>query len=653
MESFKEFGFSEQILANLKQMNYEKPTDVQAQAIPALLEKKDVVIQSQTGSGKTSAFGLPIVHGVMTDVPAVQFVVLVPTRELAAQVRDEFVNLCRDTDIKHCAIYGGADMDKQIRALRDGAQIVIGTPGRILDHLRRRTMSFSVVRGVVLDEGDKMLSMGFFPDVQSIFNQLPKLRQTVLSSATFPYVVEQLIYNYMTDPVTISLSTRQMAPDEINHQYCAVQSQEKEGVLLALMEKEQPDRSMIFCNTKTDVKSLQFFLSKAGIEVVGMSSDLTQAQREKTLHRLRSGEIQHMVCTDLAARGIDIPELSHVFIFSSSGDSETYVHRTGRTGRAGKPGTAISLVSTHDLAGFQTALRVNDIEAVEISIPTEEEINQARMEKHFTELEEIGFARDADIRQEYALLAEKLTPEQVKSLLPLLLERFWKPLVMVQPQRRPDPVDSSRPERESRRGRGRRGDRGERGERGERNSERGERSSERSERSSERSERSDKAERSDRNERNERNGGERNERTGSERNSGERSGRGERGRSNRAERGRRRRSPQDRRQDSGERPSRSASGGSRRNKVYETICIGLGRQDGLDEMDLQNILRRQGRARMDDIGDIAMKDHESFVDIGSDSLGSVLAADGKHFKSFEIFISKSPVSLDEARSLKG
>ena len=582
--SFSDYGLSAQILENLAAKNYTEPTDVQARAIPEIMAKKDVVIQSKTGSGKTAAFGLPIINEIKEDVPAVQFLVLVPTRELAAQVRDEITSLSNETPLKLCAIYGGVDMGKQIRALRQGAQVVVGTPGRILDHLKRRTMSFSVVRGVVLDEADKMLSMGFLPDVTTILGYLPKRRQVVMSSATFPFSIEQLIEAYMLDPVKLELSSDDAMPKEVSHFYCPVESKDKEATLLALLEKEQPELSLIFCNTKVEVKSVHYFLTNAGAQAEALSSDLSQSQREKSLKRLRSGISRHMVCTDLAARGIDIPQLSHVFNFSASSDSETYVHRTGRTGRAGKSGKAISLVSTLDLAGFQTALRACEIDITEINTPTEEEITSARSQHHFEYLEGIDFAREADVRDEFARLAERLTADQVKSLLPLLLEQFHRPQqpLVVRADVEPHPPRSEAPARMEREPRDRDRGRGprRRGKPGDRPSRR-----DRPPRSSQPTRREPRSQQP----------------------------------------------PPPREQDA--------------KKTYTTICLGLGRLDGLDEMDVQNILRRQGKTRMDDIGDIAMKDHESFVNIGSSSLENVLAADGKFFKSFEIYIATSPIPL--------
>lgn len=594
METFKELNLSEQIQKNLDTKGYEKPTPIQGKVIPVILEKRDVVMQSQTGSGKTTAFGLPIVQNVMPDVPAVQFVVLVPTRELAFQVYAELQDLAKDTDVKICSIYGGSSMGAQIQALRNGAQIVIGTPGRVLDHLKRRTMSFSVVRGVVLDEADKMLSMGFFQDVQLIFKSLPKRRQTIMSSATFPSSVERLIYQYMHEPARISMSTEDMSPKEIAHQYCSVESNRKEETLLAFLEKEQPAASLIFCNTKIDVKSVHLFLSNAGINVEGLSSDLSQPQRERVLLRLRNGLVHHLVCTDLAARGIDIPNLSHVFIFSSSGDPETYVHRTGRTGRAGKSGKAISLVATLDLASFKQSLRTNQIDATEIQAPSEADILSARVSHELDALAAIDFGKDADVGDEFTQLAEKLSQEQINSLLPVLLANFCRREIPgdVQAYEPPPKQSSSSPEPKDHEQRSRK------------------------------------------------------------RNPRQRKGRRDQ-REGRDSRDRSRRESQSPQKERGRRPQRDSRGprsdtprATGKSDHFERVCLALGRQDGLDEMDLQNILRRQGRARMEDIGDINMGDHESFIQIGSKSLDSVLQADGKHFKQFELFVGKAPKASD-------
>lgn len=555
MENFNEIGLKQPILDNLARMGYETPTDIQSQAIPEIMSNQDTVMQAHTGSGKTAAFGIPLIQSVMPDVPAVQFVILVPTRELAKQVTNELVSLAQDTDVNVVAIYGGTSIDAQFKALGQHAHIVVGTPGRTLDHLKRRTMTMSVVRGLVLDEADKMLSMGFLPEMKLIFQHLPKRHQTIMSSATFPASIEGLIHRYMNDPVRICLSSDQVMPKEIKHLYCTVPLRQKDQALLSFIEKEEPELSLIFCNTKIEVKALSRFLIGAGINAIPLSSDLTQKQRELNLQRLRFGQVNHLVCTDVASRGIDIPNLTHVFIYSTSEDLELYVHRTGRTGRAGKPGIAISLVATVDLPNFIQALKTHGVDAEEIEVPTEEEILATRVAHHIRALETINYAADADIKEEFMRLSEALSEDRIHALFPFLLERFLLPKFTAQEQ---EYISSTTPES-------------------------------RPPRSSS--------------------------------------------------------SPR-------ERPPRGRSKPSGRKRApalrsYTTVCLALGTRDGLKPVDVQNLLKRQGKAEPEDIGRIDMHDHESFVNVGSRSLGNVLAADGKWYRSQEIYVAESPAPLEE------
>ncbi|MCB1052248.1 MAG: DEAD/DEAH box helicase [Acidobacteria bacterium] len=424
---FSELGLNDNLLQNLERLGFANPTEIQVAAIPELLKKVDVVFQSHTGSGKTAAFGLPILQSANATIPATQFVVLVPTRELALQVQGELNRMADGIGLQAIAIYGGASMAGQVEALKKTPQIVVGTPGRILDHLKRRSMNFSVVRGIVLDEADKMLSMGFLPEVQLIFRHLPKRRQVVMSSATFPISIERLIQSYMNEPVRIDVSSDRSSAKEIEHFYCITSNQTKDQTLLAFIEKEQPEQSLIFCNTKIEVKAITQYLVGAGISAMSLSSDLSQKARERNLLQLRKGLVNHLVCTDVAARGIDIPNLTHVFIYSTSEDLETYVHRTGRTGRAGRAGKAISLVSGQDVANYTMALKSNDIQAQEITAPSDDEVLQVRINRKLALLEEINFAQDADIPKEFTVLAESLSAANIKSLLPLLLEKFFRP----------------------------------------------------------------------------------------------------------------------------------------------------------------------------------------------------------------------------------
>jgi ATP-dependent RNA helicase DeaD len=610
---FRELIEHQILLENLAKLGFTTPTPVQEAAIPAICRKQDVVLQSHTGSGKTAAFGLPLLQFVNASVPATQYVVLVPTRELAMQVTLELNRLAEGTGLQAVTIYGGASMQGQIESLRRTPQLVVGTPGRILDHLKRRTLNFSVARGIVLDEADKMLSMGFLPEVGLIFRHLPKKRQVIMSSATFPFTIERLIQSYMHEPARIDVSSDSIVAREVRHFFCLTPHQSKDQVLLAFLEREQPDQSLIFCNTKIEVKALTQYLVGAGLRAMSLSSELTQKARERNLLHLRSGLINHLVCTDVAARGIDIPNLSHVFIYTASEDLETYVHRTGRTGRAGRAGVAISLISGQDLADFNMALKVNDILAQEIQAPSEEEILRVHLARKREQLEAINFALDADIPKEFTELAESLTPEQARSVLPLLLETFFRseagslpeayePPQEVEGETVADP-EAGAPERGEGRFRGR--DRGR--DRGSLRSRDGERGRER--------------------ERPGRSGGRGADSSGAK--------------------------PAPRRQDGlpakGDFGSAQGSHGQADLSLgWATLCLGLGTRDGLNLADVRFVLTKFAKLQQGEIGRIEMGEHESLVNIPRQELAKALMATGRHYRNLELVLAESSQALAEA-----
>ena len=571
MTNFTDFELNEVILKNLEEMGYETATDVQAESINPILQKKDVVMNSHTGSGKTGAFLIPFIQNTRLDIPAVQYIILVPTRELASQVKNEAERIAKGTGVKVACIYGGMSYQTQVKAIKEGAQIVVGTPGRMLDHLKRRTLSLSVVRGLVLDEGDKMLSMGFLPEVRLILDYLPKRHQTILSSATFPPAIEQIIEHYMLEPKRISLVTQEQTAKEISHYYCLVSMDEKEKALLSFLEQEEPTLSLIFCNTKVDVASVYQFLKHAGLNAAALSSDLPQKQREEILHDLRVGQITHLVCTDLAARGLDIPHLSHVFIFAAGEDLETYVHRTGRTGRAGRAGKAISIVSGQDIANFNMALKVHGIEAKEIVLPTDEEVANSRSKNYFKQLKDIAFAKDADVHEEFADIAKKLEKEQVDSLLPFLLERFFKfPKIPQWNRKESIPLPAS-------------------------------------------SESETKME------------------------------------SREPRESREYREPRESRETrENRRPQKRPAG----NFQGETMCIGLGSSDGLDDHTLKTLLGKQGNIRPHQLGRIEIHEYESFFEIQKMALKYLRRVNGKHYRQHEILLDKSPVPFDKVEKYR-
>lgn len=387
-KTFQAFGLDETTLRSIEAMGYEHPTDVQQEAIPLALAGKDLVVQSRTGTGKTAAFGIPIVEKVDADGAFVQAMVLTPTRELTAQVCEELGRIGRVKGVKAEAIYGGESIEKQIDGIRAGAQVIVGTPGRVLDLLRRGELKLDGVRFLVLDEADKMLDMGFAQEMSDIMYFVPSERQTCLFSATVPLGIRGIIHNYLNEPSWISLSEDFAYVKEVRHTYIMAPAAHKEDVLYKVIELDQPTASMIFCNTRNEVRSVSTFLARQGLPVAMISSDLTQKKREQVMARFRAGTIRHLVATDVAARGIDIDDLSHVFIYSTPDSPEDYIHRAGRTGRIGKSGNVVSLVSANDLVNFNRQANRYELELIEREVPTAEEISERRTERLLGRLEE-------------------------------------------------------------------------------------------------------------------------------------------------------------------------------------------------------------------------------------------------------------------------
>lgn len=348
---------------------------VQELALPYLLGRRDLMVQSRTGSGKTGTYLLPLLKHLSADRPVPQALVLVPTRELAVQVEREAMTLFRGTGVKAVAVYGGVGYGKQMDALRGGAQLVVGTPGRVLDHLLRRTLVLDALRSLVFDEADRMLSVGFYQDMKEVQRYMPKKHcTTCLFSATFPPYVLKLANEFLQDPSMLSLSHSQVHVAEVQHLYCECKRMDKDRALVRLLETENPSSCIVFCNTKANVHYVTEVLRGFGYNAEELSADLSQSRREEVLRRTRDGHVRFLVATDVAARGIDIPELSHVILYEPPDDRESYIHRAGRTGRAGAAGTVISLVDfmqKTDLRRIASHYKIN-IEAY--PTPTDEDV---------------------------------------------------------------------------------------------------------------------------------------------------------------------------------------------------------------------------------------------------------------------------------------
>ncbi|MEL7623253.1 MAG: DEAD/DEAH box helicase [Clostridiales bacterium] len=341
---FGELQIDRKIVNALEEMGFEEPTPIQAQAVPLVTQGHDLIGQAQTGTGKTAAFGIPIVDKVEASVNKIQAFILTPTRELAIQVAGEIAKISKFKHIRVLPVYGGQPIDRQIRSLRSGVHIVIGTPGRILDHLDRKTLRLDHVKIMVIDEADEMLDMGFVDDIEAIMDQAPEGRQTLLFSATMPDPIRRLANKYLKDPKFVSVNKETVTVPKIQQRYYEVNLSNKIETLCRILDCENYDGVIVFCRTKRGVDDLSSALQSRGYEAEGLHGDLTQAQRDKTMKSVRNGDTDILIATDVAARGIDIDRISHVINYDIPLDPESYVHRIGRTGRAGREGVAITLI---------------------------------------------------------------------------------------------------------------------------------------------------------------------------------------------------------------------------------------------------------------------------------------------------------------------
>lgn len=335
------------MLASLAEAGYEYPTDIQAGLIPLALEGIDVVGQARTGTGKTASFAIPIIEQLYLgpDARSPQALVLVPTRELAVQVRDEFVKLAFGRPIKSAAVYGGKPIRSQIEKLRDGVHVVVGTPGRVLDHLARGTIQMDELEIVVLDEADRMLDIGFRPDIEKILRRCPKDRQTLLLSATVPPPIAKLAERYMIEPETLNFSPKELAVETIEQFYFTVDPLRKFDLLQRLIEREQPRQAIVFCRTKRGTEKIFQRLSKKLSSVGCIHGDMNQSARDRVMRDFRDGNVTYLIATDVVGRGIDVSSVSHIINFDIPAFSDDYVHRVGRTGRMGREGVAYTFVA--------------------------------------------------------------------------------------------------------------------------------------------------------------------------------------------------------------------------------------------------------------------------------------------------------------------
>ena len=441
---------------------------VQSKAIPYLFARRDMMIQSRTGSGKTGAYLLPILEMVNPLERTTQALVLVPTRELALQVYTEAQLLSAVTGVRSVAVYGGVGYREQLDAFQAGAHLVIGTPGRVLDHLQQRALNLSNLTILVFDEADRMLSMGFYPDMRRVQTYLPERKvSTFMFSATFPLPVIRLANEFLRQPGFMNLSSDHIHVTETEHLYYNVPGMDKDRSLVRIIEVENPASALIFCNTKVRVEYVSAVLKRFGYDADHITSDLSQGARENVMDRVRKGSLRFLIATDVAARGIDLPNLSHVIQYEPPDELEAYIHRAGRTGRAGASGTAITLVNTVERAELLRIGKRFAIPLQERSLPSDEDVERVVAERIITLLESRLRGRDrlqSERMQRFLPLVGRMAcSEEPSSLLAMLLDDFYQdtfhapvslPPENALPPRRP-PVASSGGQKRSRRPRGR------------------------------------------------------------------------------------------------------------------------------------------------------------------------------------------------------
>ncbi|WP_404973985.1 DEAD/DEAH box helicase [Vibrio campbellii] len=403
---FSDLSLNDSILSALDGMGFVSPTPIQAAAIPHLLEGADALGKAQTGTGKTAAFSLPLLNKLDLDQRKPQAIVLAPTRELAIQVAAEMKNLGKNIKgLKVLEIYGGASIVDQMRALKSGAHVVVGTPGRVQDLINRERLHLDEVNTFVLDEADEMLNMGFVDDVTAIMEHAPESAQRVLFSATMPPMLKNIVERFLRDPVTVDVAGKNHTVDKVQQQFWVVKGVEKDEAMSRLLETEETDASIVFVRTRQDTERLADWLSARGFKAAALHGDIPQSLRERTVDHIKQGVIDILVATDVVARGLDVPRITHVFNYDIPFDVESYIHRIGRTGRAGRKGKAILLVRTNQIRMLRTIERVTKSSMEEIQLPLRDQVAEARLSKLAAELEA---EKEHKALDKFAELVEKL-----------------------------------------------------------------------------------------------------------------------------------------------------------------------------------------------------------------------------------------------------
>ena len=412
---FEELQIDDRILRAVTDMGFEEASPIQAKAIPVQMEGLDIIGQAQTGTGKTAAFGIPLLQKIDPKNKKLQAIALCPTRELAIQVADEIRNLAKYMHgIKVLPIYGGQDIVRQIRGLKDGTQIIVGTPGRVMDHMRRKTIKFDQVHTVIMDEADEMLNMGFLEDMETILSQLPEERQTIMFSATMPDAIQKIAKTFQKDPQIVRVVKKELTVPTVTQYYYEVKPKTKVEVMCRLLDMYAPKLSVAFCNTKRQVDELVQELQGRGYFAEGLHGDLKQIQRDRVMNSFRNGRTEILVATDVAARGIDVDDVEAVFNYDIPQDEEYYVHRIGRTGRAGREGIAFSFVVGRDVYKLRDIQRYCKTKIVPQAIPSLDDITEIKAEKILDQAKQV--MADMDLSRVLHIVEKKLLEEDYTSL---------------------------------------------------------------------------------------------------------------------------------------------------------------------------------------------------------------------------------------------
>ena len=423
---FDELNIDERILRAIEDMGFEETSPIQTQAIPAVCEGIDVVGQAQTGTGKTAAYTIPMLMKIDPQIKKPQAIVLCPTRELAVQVAEEIRKLAKYmSDIKVLPVYGGQEIVRQIKSLKTGVQIIVGTPGRVMDHMRRKTVKFDNINMVILDEADEMLDMGFREDMETILTETPEDRQTVMFSATMPKVIMDIARNFQKDARIIKVVRKELTVSNIEQFYYEVRPKNKTEVLCRLIDIYNPRLSVVFCNTKRQVDELISELKGRGYFADGIHGDMKQQQRDRVMDDFRSGKVDILIATDVAARGIDVDDVDMVFNYDIPQDEEYYVHRIGRTGRAGRSGMALSFISGKEVYKLKDIERYCKTKILAKPVPSLDDVKNTKLDNMFDKIrqtiEEGGLTDMVNLVEEHVNQEEYTSMDMAAALLKMLI----------------------------------------------------------------------------------------------------------------------------------------------------------------------------------------------------------------------------------------